>query len=162
MTKVFNPSDSVVAHNINGTIYNIAPGETIEVKDSDSYDLLHTLGFLMEVGSNEATEGTIVVNKDDNTTEEKTISVEEAKAQFTDKKVFGCDLTIKKKNEATGLIETIPCGYSSKSKRALIAHQKADHCQPGKPADDSTACEEDIDNEPAKPRGRPRKVESVE
>jgi len=129
MTKVYNPTVScIVKHNINGNVYNIAPGKTTEVADQDVEDLLTLLGFLLVVDEKGKAEQRVI---DPNTQQpemkEVDVEIKKEEAKKMEAKKLKCDETINVKDPATGLKKKIKCTYETTQKKALLGHKLEQH-----------------------------------
>lgn len=166
MASVFNPTNALVNHNINGRIYKIAPGGTCEVGEGDLDDLLKLLGFLTVVETAPTGEKVVSEVVVDAANEidlvprtEKEIEAREAKRP----KEYRCDEQVEIVNEATGRKTVTQCGFTATKKRALLAHIRNDHPK-SKPSVGSLnteeASREELDEDGdgvTRRRGRPKK-----
>lgn len=162
MPSVFNPSDYAKVHHIvNGNLYEILPGGKAEVREQDVHELVRLLQFLVINKPGEDEKGEIFVQNKDGSETTTDISIEDAKKKFSGKPHFACDLSVIKENPATGIKESVPCGFFSATRRALVAHKKADHDGGEYKTTRVTEREmnKDKDDEPRRGPGRPRKAD---
>lgn len=149
-------------HNVNGKLYQIAPGESTEVREQDVEDLLHLLSFLIVMSEESSGEGEKLVSQKGGSEEMKKVSVAE-EVEKNKKPQYVCDMSMTVENPASGLKEEVPCAFTAVSRRAVVAHKKADH--DGGDYKTRRATSRDINREdddaPRRKPGRPRK-ESAE
>jgi len=154
-----NPTTSVVLHNVNGKLYDIPPGATVEVRGTDVEDLLKILGFLIVVDGETAMEA--VMNETGDIEMKETTVAEVVERRKKEKPELSCDGTVVVISNR-GVRNRVPCGFKTVSKRALLAHAKNEHPK-GERSIDSPAADEttrdDIREEATESRkpGRPRK-----
>lgn len=126
---VFNPSTSLVDHNVNGTIYRIKPGGQIAVDETDVLDLVKLLSFLIVL--EEDGSGTVAEMNRLNELEMKKVSpelIEELRKQHQEVAgaTFRCEKNIVQE-ELNGQKKTVQCGFETMEKKALLAHVKDKH-----------------------------------
>lgn len=163
MPKVFNPTEfAFVNHNVNGHLYQIPPGESVEVREQDVEDLLHLLGFLIVMSSDASDTGEKMVLKKGGAEEMEKVSVA-AEVEKNKKPQYVCDMKMIVENPATGLKEEIPCQFTAITRRSVVAHKKADHDGGDYKTRRATSRDvnKDEDEAPRRRPGRPRK-ESAE